>query len=284
MTHQPSSSWLLPVRILLGSVIFLAFSPGCANNLKAIQDFANLSAESAEYTALVDEYIEFPTRQKRYQSPSRHASLQTMTQERATQKTALLLRQSILETYMNALKRLAADELVDNTEELAQLSAALQNQAGTNPQDTEAYGKIAGILTKVATNRWRQHQLREFIEQANPPIQHILGALERIVADGFGGDLQTEEAAIHNYYSTLIMESNDPAGKAALAEWKEVRTSQVQDRSEAIQTYGTLLHKISDGHQQLYDRRHELNRKEVLQQVTYAVKDLRSLLATLKKL
>ena len=207
-----------------------------------------------------------------------------MAQERATQKPALLLRQSIVETYMNSLGGLAADELVDNTEELAQLSAALQNQAGTNPQDTEAYGKIAGILTKVSTNRWRQHQLQDLIEQANPPIQHILGALERIVADGFGGDLQTEEAAIHNYYSTLMMESTDPAGKAALAEWKEFRTSQVQERSTAVQTYGTVLHKISDGHQQLFDRRHDLNKKEVLQQVTNSVKDLRTLLKTLKKL
>jgi hypothetical protein len=284
MTQQPSSFLLLHVRILLSAVILLAFTQGCANNLEAIQDFANLSAESAEYTALVDEYIEFPTRQKRYQPPSRHASLETMAQERATQKTALLLRQSIVETYMNSLGRLAADEIVDNTEELAQLSAALQNQAGTNPQDTEAYGKIAGILTKAATNRWQQHQLRELIEQANPPIQHILRALEHIVANGFGGDLQTEEAAIRNFYSTLIMESNDPAGKAALAEWQEFRILQVQERSQAIQTYGTVLHKISDGHQQLFDRRHDLNKKEVLQQVRHSVKDLRTLLETLKKL
>ena len=149
MTRHPSSSLLLHLRILLNAVILLAFTQGCATNLKAIQDFANLSAESAEYTTLVDEYIEFPARQKRYQPPNRHAGLETMAQERATQKPALLLRQSIVETYMNSLGRLAADELVDNTEELAQLSAALQNQAGTNPQDTEAYGKIAGILTKV---------------------------------------------------------------------------------------------------------------------------------------
>lgn len=284
MTQQPSSFLLLHVRILLNAVILLAFTQGCANNLKPIQDFANLSAESAEYTALVDEYIEFPIRQKRYQPPSRHAGLETMAQERAMQKTALLLRQSIVETYMNSLGRLAADEIVDNTEELAQLSAALQIQAGTNPQDTEAYGKIVGIVTKATTNRWQQHQLRDLIEQANSPIQHILGALERIVADGFGGDLQTEEAAIRNYYSTLIMESNDPAGKAALAEWQEFRTVQEQERSQAIHTYGTVLHKISDGHQQLFDRRHALNKKEVLQQVTDSAKDLRTLLETLKKL
>lgn len=284
MTLQPASSLLLRLSILLSVSLLFAFTQGCATNLKAIQDFANLSAESAEYTALVDEYLEFPNRQKRYQPPSRHASLDTMAQERATQKTGLLLRQRIIETYMDSLGRLAADELVDNTEALGTLSAALHNQAGTNPQETEAYEKMAGILTKVAIDRWRQRQLQDLIEQANPPIQQILGALQRIVSDGFGGDLQTEEAAIQNYYMTLIMESNDPAGKAALSEWKELRTSQAQERAQAVQTYRTVLNKISEGHQQLFDGRHQLDSKQVLEQVKHAAKDLQSLLDAIKKL
>ena len=284
MPHQPLSSLLHPIRILFSAILLLAFTQGCATNLKAVQDFANLSAESAEYTALVDEYVEFPNRQKRYQPPSRHASLEAMAQERATQKSALLLRQHIIETYMNSLGRLAADDIVDNTEELGTLSAALQNQAGTNPQETEAYEKMAGILTKVAIDRWRQRQLQDLIEQANPPLQQILGALQHIVSDGFGGDLQTEEAAIQNYYTTLIMESNDPAGKAALSEWKELRTSQAQERAQAVQTYRTLLDKIAEGHQQLFDGRHQLDSKQVLEQVKHAVKDLQSLLDAIKKL
>lgn len=284
MTHQPPSFVLLRIRILLSAVLLFAFTQGCATNLKAIQDFANLSAESAEYTALVDEYVEFPNRQKRYQPLSRHASLEARAQERATQKSALLLRQHIIEIYMNSLGRLAADDIVDNTEELGTLSAALQNQAGTNPQETEAYEKMAGILTKVAIDRWRQRQLQDLIEQANPPIQRILGSLKDIVSEGFGGDLQTEEAAIQNYYTTLIMESNDPAGKAALAEWKELRTSKVQERAQAVQTYRTVLDKISEGHQQLFDGRHQLDSKQVLEQVKHAVKDLQSLLDAIKKL
>ncbi|HBP90587.1 MAG TPA: hypothetical protein DD706_23200, partial [Nitrospiraceae bacterium] len=227
---------------------------------------------------------EFPNRQKRYQPQSRHANLDVMAQDRATQKTALLLRQSIIETYMKSLGHLAADEVVDNTEELTQLSAALQSQPATNPQEAEAYKKIAGIVTTVAVKRWRQDQLQNLIEQANPPIQQILESLHRIVSDGFGGDLQTEEAAIQNYYMTLTMESQDPAGKAALAEWKEFRMSQVDERSEAVKIYGKVLDKISDGHQRLFEERQNLTKKEVLQQVGNSVKDLRTLLKTIKNL
>ncbi|MDR4459403.1 MAG: hypothetical protein MRJ67_02600 [Nitrospirales bacterium] len=284
MSGYTSLSLWRSIAIILTAIVLLAFTQGCTTNLKPIQDFANLSAESAQYTTLVDEYLEFPNRQKRYQPVSRHANLDVMAQDRAAQKTALLFRQSIIETYMKSLGRLAADEIVDNTEELAQLSAALEAQVPTNPQEAEAYKKIAGLVTTVAVKRWRQDQLQNLIAQANPPIQQTLESLHQIVSDGFGGDLQTEEAAIQNYYMTLTMESQDPAGKAALAEWKEFRISQVHNRSEALQIYGKVLDQISDGHQRLFNQRLNLSKKEVLQQVGDSVKDIRSLLKTIKNL
>lgn len=284
MTGYTSLSRLRSITIVFSTIVLLAFTQGCTTNLKAIQDFASLSAESAQYTTLVDDYLDFPQRQKRYQPPSRHAHLDAMAQDRASQKTSLLLRQSIIETYMKSLGRLAADEVVDNTEELAQLSAALESQAPTTPKEAEAFKKIAGIVTTVAVKRWRQDQLQNLIEQANTPIQQVLKSLHHIVSDGFGGDFQTEEAAIQNYYMTLTMESQDPAGKAALAEWKDLRMSQVHERSEAVQIYGKVLDQISDGHQRLFDQRQNLTKKEVLQEVGKSVKDLRSLLETIKKL
>lgn len=284
MTSYPSFSVLRSIAIVFKAIVLLAFTQGCTTNLKPVQDFANLSAESAQYTTLVDEYLDFPQRQKRYQPPDRHANLDAMAQDRANQQTALLLRQSLIETYMKSLGRLAADEVVDNTEELAQLSTTLESQTPTSPQEAEAFKKIAGIVTTVAVKRWRQDQLQNLIEQANAPIQQVLESLHRIVSDGFGGDLQTEEAAIQNYYMTIIMESQDPAGKAALAEWKDLRMSQVHKRSEAVQIYGTVLDRISEGHQRLFDQRQNLTKKEVLHQVKNSVKDLRALLQTFKKL
>lgn len=185
---------------------------------------------------------------------------------------------------MQSLGRLAADEVVDNTQELAQLSAALESQTPTTPKEAEAFKKITGIVTTVAVKRWRQDQLQNLIEQANTPIQQVLESLHHIVSDGFGGDLQTEEAAIQNYYMTLTMESQDPAGKAALAEWKDLRMSQVHERSEAVHIYEKVLDHIADGHQRLFDQRQNLTKKEVLQEVGKSVKDLRSLLETIKKL
>lgn len=267
--------------VLIGFFLLITVQ-GCAD-LKAIQDFAALSADSAEYTTLVNDYIKSPERQKRYQPESRHPKLDQTIQERADQKSTLLLRHAVIEKYMAALGTLAADEAVDNTEELSQLTTALQTQAGTNQKETEAFGKIAGILTKVASDRWRQRQLRDLIEQSNEPVQQILGTLRQIVGEGFMGDLETEQAALRNYYTTLSMESTDPAGKAALREWQEYRSSQIADRQEAIQHYATLLQTIATEHQQLYDQRHDLTNPNLLKQVGKTVKDLKKLLSLVKK-
>ena len=162
LTSRKPSTSITPARFTRWATLLLTgwlliTAQGCAD-LKAIQDFAALSADSAEYTTLVNNYIESPERQKRYQPESRHPRLEQMIQERADQKSTLLLRHAVIEKYMAALGTLAADEAVDNTEELSQLTTALQTQAGANPQETEAFGKIAGILTKVASDRWRQRQ------------------------------------------------------------------------------------------------------------------------------
>ena len=283
MTPQHTTTRFRPVHILLSALFFLGLTQGCVN-LKAIQDFANISAESAEYTDLVDNYVDFPHRQKRYQPENRHAQLDAMAQERQAQKTALLLRQDVIEQYMEALGRLAADEIVDQSEELSQLTNNLQNQAGTSPAETEAFGKIAGILTNAIGDKWRKRQIQELIERSNDPLQTILKSLQQIVTDGFGGDDQNEQFAIQSYYRTKIAQSNDPAGIAALMEWQESREESLAAHTQAIQAYSALLENISEGHQKLYDERDDLDKAQLLQEIKQTVKELKDLLDTIKKI
>lgn len=283
MTHQQVVPSFMKLKVFFSSLLLLGLTQGCVN-LKAIQDFANISAESAEYTSLVENYLDSPNRKKRYQPADQHAQLDTRTQERMAQKSELLIRHEVIEEYMEAMGKLAADEIVDQKEELSKLTTALQTQAGRNPKETEAFGKVAEILTKLASDGWRQRQLQSLITQSNAPIQQILKSFQQIVTEGFGGDLQNEEVVIENYYRTLIAQSNDPAGKAALAEWQEVRMATLADHSQTIQDYATLLGKISEGHQKLYDGRKDLAKKQLLKQIKQSVKELKDLLKTIKKI
>jgi len=166
MKHQQASPSFMKLKVFFSGLLLLGLTQGCMD-LKAIQGFANISAESAEYTTLVDNYLDFPNRQKRYQPENQHARLDAMAQDRMTRKTKLLLRHEIIEEYMEALGELAADGIVDQTKELSQLTTALQTQAGTSPKETDAFEKIAGVLTKVVRDGWRKRQLQELIKPSN---------------------------------------------------------------------------------------------------------------------
>jgi hypothetical protein len=273
----------MKLKILFSSLLLLGLTQGCVD-LKAVQDFANISAESAEYTTLVDNYVDFPNRQKRYQSEDRHAQLEAMAQERLSQKTELLLRHHVIEEYMEALGKLAADEIVDQSEELSQLTTKLQSQAGTSPAETEAFGKIAGVLTNAIGNKWRKRQIQELIERSNGPLQIILKSLKQIVVEGFGGDDQNEQFAIQSYYRTKIAQSNDPAGIAALIEWQERREKNLADHTQSIQAYSAILGKISEGHQKLYDERNDLAKAQLIKQIKKSVKELKDILDSIKKI
>ena len=283
MRHQQTPSPFMKLKIIFSSLLLLGLTQGCVD-LKAIQDFAHISAESAEYTALVDNYVDFPNRQKRYQPEDRHPQLDAMAQERLTRKTELLLRHEVIEEYMEVLGRLAADEIVDQSEELSQLTTKLQSQAGTSPAETEAFGKIAGVLTNAIGDKWRKRQIQELIERSNGPLQTILKSLKKIVVEGFGGDDQNEQFAIQSYYQTKIAQSNDPAGIAALKEWQERREKNLVAHTQVIQAYAALLEKISEGHQKLYDGRNELAKAQLIQQIKQSVKELKNILDTIKKI
>jgi len=283
MRHPQTSPIFMKLKILFCSLLLLGLTQGCVD-LKAIQDFANISAESAEYTTLVDRYLEFPNRQKRYQPEDRHAQLEAMAQERLSRKTELLLRHDVIEEYMEALGGLAADEIVDQSEELSQLTTKLQNQAGTSPAETEAFGKIAGVLTNAIGDKWRKRQIQELIERSNGPLQTILNSLKQIVVEGFGGDDQNEQFAIQSYYRTKITQSNDPAGIAALMEWQERREENLAAHTQAIQAYAAILEKISEGHQKLYDERNDLAKAQLIQQIKKSAKELKDILDTIKKI
>lgn len=283
MRPQQTPAVVMKLKILFSSLLLLGLTQGCVD-LKAVQDFANISAESAEYTTLVDNYVDFPNRQKRYQSEDRHAQLEAMAQERLSQKTELLLRHHVIEEYMEALGKLAADEIVDQSEELSQLTTKLQSQAGTSPAETEAFGKIAGVLTNAIGNKWRKRQIQELIERSNGPLQIILKSLKQIVVEGFGGDDQNEQFAIQSYYRTKIAQSNDPAGIAALREWQERREKNLADHTQSIQAYSAILGKISEGHQKLYDERNDLAKAQLIKQIKKSVKELKDILDSIKKI
>ena len=249
------------VRFL--AVVWLALvASGCAN-LGAIREFASTSSDAAQYNQIVGTYVDTPTRLMRYEPESQRPVLVRQAAERQAQREQLLMRQRLIQAYMDALGQLADDGLTTYDKQLDALGNALQAAKFADQGEAAALAAVSKLVTTAATDHWRQGKLVTLIEQADAPFQIVVGTLVVIVETGFTTDIANEREALNKYYTELQRTSRDPAGLAALGEWREIRDGQIRDRETAISSYVVVLKTIASGHHKLYESRHELSKVQV---------------------
>ena len=248
-------------------VCLVLLATGCATNLGAVREFASTSSDAAQYTQLVGTYVNTPTRLMRYEPESQRSVLARQASERAAQQEPLLLRQRLIQAYMDGLGQLAADGLANYDTQLDGLNSALQASKFADQSEAAALAAVSKLLATAVTERWRGDKLVTLIERSDAPFQVVVGALVAIVQTAFVADLANEREALNKYYTELQLRSRDPAGLGALGEWREMREGQIRDRESAIGNYVVVLKTIGSGHHKLYESRHELSRVEVQAQV-----------------
>lgn len=260
--HRSGQGW----RLVVVAWVVLTVS-GCVS-LGAVRDFASTSSDAVQYSHLVSAYAGTPARLKRYEPPSQWPVLDRQTTEREAQRDRLLLRQKLIQEYMDALGQLAADDLVSydlvsDDNQLDVLGNAVKNAKFDDQSEAAAFSAVSKLLVGAVTDRWRRGKVVSLIEQTEAPFQVVMEAMITIVGTDFGSDVANERVALDKYYGTLQREGKDPAGLAALAEWREMREAQLRDRDSAIASYTTVLKTIAAGHHKLYESRHELSKPEI---------------------
>lgn len=260
--HRSGQGW----RLVVVAWVVLTVS-GCVS-LGAVRDFASTSSDAVQYSHLVSAYAGTPARLKRYEPQSQWPVLDRQTTEREAQRERLLLRQKLIQEYMDALGQLAADDLVSydlvsDDNQLDVLGNAVKNAKFDDQSEAAAFSAVSKLLVGAVTDRWRRGKVVSLIEQTEAPFQVVMEAMITIVGTDFGSDVANERVALDKYYGTLQREGKDPAGLAALAEWREMREAQLRDRDSAIASYTTVLKTIAAGHHKLYESRHELSKPEI---------------------
>ena len=264
------------------AVFWLALvASGCAN-LGAIREFASTSSDAAQYSQLVGGYVGTPTRLVRYEPESQRPVLVRQAAERKAQEEPLLLRQRLIQGYMDALGQLAADGLPTYDKQLDGLGSALQAGKFADQNEATALAAVSKLLATAVTDHWRQGRLVTLIEQTDGPFQIVVGALVVIVETGFGGDIANEREALNKYYTELQRTGRDPAGLAALGEWREMREGQIKDHEEAIRNYVVVLKTIAAGHHKLYESRHQLSKAEVQAEIHQYTSRLKAAVAAIR--
>lgn len=263
--------------IVLSSIVI----GGCAD-LSAVQEFAATSAQSAEYERLLDQYVDTPLREKRFQPADQQARLDEIVRARTVQRDRLLLRQELIVEYMKAIGELAADDAVEFDRGIGKIEDAVVGNGLAGDRDADAFSAVSKLLSRVVADAWRKGKLKALVTESNAPFQDVVGALRTIVGRDFTADIENEKQAMIGYYETLIRESRDSAGIAALREWEEERLSEADARARADSCYAGILGKIASGHQRLYDGRDDLGSKELVRQLKLYSTDIQGLVKAIR--
>ena len=242
---------------------------GCVN-LKQIQDFAALSAESAGYEGLARDYVAAPDRRKQFEPPKFHAQLDALKAKREAQLADLQGLQSVITAYMSGLGDLASDETINFDKSTSDLAASLNQSKLLSDKDTQAATTISALLARAVTDGYRQRKLKTLITDSNQPLQDVIAATRKIVSQGFVNDLRTESALVSRYYANFMLAPDNPPEPVAMVLAQEAKVealAQVDGRIRTAQDFDAVLVKIASGHQYLYENRNRIGTDELNRQV-----------------
>jgi hypothetical protein len=254
-----SAGFRLAVPWVFAALLMAALS-GCAG-FRDVRTFALLSASAASHEAITRDYIGALDRRKQYQPEKFHGDLDALKVRRKAQQASLDVLQQTVADYMQGLGNLASGETRTLDRSLGDLSASLNKATLLDSNEKQAVGALSTLLARAATTVYRQHEMKQFIREGNPPIQEVIRATRKIMKNGIIADLQGESALIRRYYDNFMFAPDNPAEPVAMALAKEAEAEalgRVDGRIRSALSYDAVLDRIAAGHQYLYDNRNEI--------------------------
>ncbi|HEX8874147.1 MAG TPA: hypothetical protein VF780_05925 [Nitrosospira sp.] len=251
MAHRAHGRLWLALTV----VLLVAGLPACAS-FKDVATFASLSANGAGYGAVAKDYVGAIDRRKQYQPQKFQGELAALKTRREAQRASLDVLQQTITDYMQGLGDLASGNIRTYDESLKDLGENLNKASLLTDSEKDAVGALATLLARSVTAVYRQHEIRKMIQDGNQPLQDVAMAMRKIVRNGIIPDLQAESALVERYYDNFMLAPGNPAEPVAMALARETKAEaldRVDDRVQSAQRYNTMLDKIAQGHQYLYD-------------------------------
>lgn len=306
---KSSLLFLIPVTLILSSCGATSSDIKAAQKLAQLQDqaktifpsIANDVEASCTRTAELA-LLSPPTPSQPQIDKDRQEARKVCQGNPAAATKALNDANRIILDYLEALGKLAADDLTNFDKQLDGISSSLQNLPGLGTEEkkeaVDAGTAIAKFLFKAATDAYRREQLRLAVTTVDAPLQTLVTALNKAVIQHYiNGVLNNEQIAVDNYYrSYLERVLRAPRGESVSAqvetetnkdsEWRAAN-KEISEKKDLAIEYLELLQKIADDHHTLYKmyvKGEEPSPVQVKQMIDKYSKQLKSLTEKSEKL
>lgn len=222
---------------------------GCAD-LAGVREFASLSASITGSGEMSARWRDTQKRLDAIPQPG-DFPLSVTTGDRAAvhQETEKML--GVVTIYMETMGQLAADNLPSVDSQVAGLTKSLSALPNTpiTPQRVEAIG-ILGNLLALPLDAYRQKQVRKLIEQADGPLQNILGGLAQLAAI-YRSDLNNERKAVRDWAALQVTGSGTTSADFLSRRYLLDISRKYDDVESGIDAYIKALKLIATRHEAL---------------------------------
>jgi hypothetical protein len=265
-------SRLSSLRIVLGCVFLSCLAAGCSDPT-AVRRFASVAKTAGEsFSLIADDFPRSCERRERYRLLGNWRSDLDSLDEETTRSCAkytkaaprLIGANRVLVRYLTALGELSAGDLVTYDDSLGELAKALDATGMLDENGVGAAKSVCAVLADMSAGKWRRNKLGSVIEKTNPDIQTLAAALRGIISIDYAQLLDDESEAARKFYLGTIRDYRDdePLTSVLIYDKWQKEEGTIENKRHAAETYVKVLDKIAKGHQELFDRRGQLDTKE----------------------
>ena len=118
----------------------------------------------------------------------------------------------VLTGYFKALQDTANEENYSIQPGIDNLSGSVQNIPGVNADQVQAVTGLAGLLSRLALNGYRENTLRLLIGDGVPPARRVIGLLRTSVPSTLGASLVAERTQLTGQFASYIQQGGGTIG------------------------------------------------------------------------
>ena len=188
--------------------------------------------------------------------------------------------QTILVDYLTALQSVSSGGRI--AYDLSPVGQAISSNSliSLDENTVTAYQSLLELLTTAATEAYRRREVERLVAQAHPSLVTLIDQLRFVTHESLREAVAQQQEMQYLNVRELADSAQTFVERRSL--WQEYigQAEQYEQQQQQLDTYAALLNTIKEGHQQLYDQRKRLDRKETVSALAYHLRELRQLQTT----
>ena len=268
----------------LSYCLLLVVCSSCLS-LEAVQQYAAASTEATDtFSGIQLTFQDLCQRKRQLRDLRQSRVLRTYQDSCAMHQQAdstVIKIQGAIQDYLTALHTISSGERVRYS--LAPLQEALTGSGLVSLQapSADAYRNLLELVTTASTEAYRRRQVERLVTQAHPPLTALLDQLTKVLDESWREAIRQQKAMMYLHTRELADSAQTFMERQEVLRRYIDEARYYEQQEQLLDTHVAVLQVIQEGHQQLYERRDQLHRRETVAGLAFYVGELRSLQRTL---